>query len=45
MASSWKPPKGVRVIYKGRGFRKKHDSENQSENKGKEKEQEPEKEE
>lgn len=42
MASSWKPPKGVRVIYKGRGFRKKADSEGQSENKGKEKEREEE---
>ena len=42
MASNWKPPKGVRVIYKGRGFRKKHDSESQSEDKGKEKEREEE---
>jgi len=40
MANSWKPPKGVRVIYKGRGFRKKHDSESQSESKEKEKERE-----
>ncbi|GEM_PF-2807655 len=42
MASNWKPPKGVRVIYKGRGFRKKVSSESQSENKEKEKEREEE---
>jgi hypothetical protein len=31
MSGNWKPPKGINVVYKGRGFRKKGKPQQESE--------------